>query len=236
MKITCTGCMHGEYPELPGGDLLIITGDITGSDKIPQWTDFYYWLILQPYRMKIYIAGNHDRFLKSIMTHSLNKEILEIAGEAVLSDVVYLCDDGIEFEGIKIWGSPWTYRFPGINKHCMAFTLKNEQELAKKFALIPEDTDILITHGPPVTYLDSVPRKNGGMEAYESVGSGSLLQRVRQIKPRLHVFSHVHEGYGRMTMKYPGYGDENNMEVVNCSHMNGDYDPVNPPITVEYHG
>lgn len=220
MKITFTGCMHGEYPELPGGDLLIITGDITGLDQPILYIDFFKWFEEQKYRQKVLVAGNHDGSLKTLLTHS--------ATEKVHSDCVYLCDDGIEFEGVKIWGSPWTYRFPGINRHCAAFTLKTEKEMAEKFALIPDDTDILVTHGPPLNRLDAVSRRYGQKVAVESCGSGALMTRVREVRPKLHVFSHIHEGYGEEHF--------NGTHFINCSHMNGDYDPVNPPITIEYNG
>src|ERR1700748_3248881 len=110
MKITCISDIHGEYPETTGGDLLILAGDYTGSDKIPQWDAFYKWLHKQDYRKKIMIAGNHDGFLIHAMNTADYREIIGEWGE----DYEYLCDSGTEFEGLKIWGSPWSLLFSGI--------------------------------------------------------------------------------------------------------------------------
>lgn len=90
MDVTCISDLHGNYPELEGGDLLIIAGDYTASDKITQWEQFFKWLKGQDYRKKILIAGNHDNFMMSGFPHNQ----LEAEG---ISDFEYLCDSGTEF-------------------------------------------------------------------------------------------------------------------------------------------
>jgi len=208
MIVDCISDLHGHYPELEGGDLLIVAGDLTKSDTPYEFNQFTDWLRKQEYTKKIFIAGNHDTRLEKFNT--------AIQG--------YLCDSGTEFEGLKIWGSPWTKSFPGMNPNCKSFTLDSEQELAIKFNLIPEDTDILVTHCPPWGYFDHVD--------CEPTGSESLLYVIERIRPKLCVFGHIHEGGGGTTQL--SYWSENPKvtKMVNASHVNERYEPINKPIRV----
>lgn len=222
MIIDCIGCLHGVRPKLEGGDLLIVTGDLTSHDEEEQHFAFNEWLEKQPYKKIILIAGNHDTWI----------EKNECAGFSDYDGqkVEYLCDSGTEFEGLKIWGSPWTAQFKGINPKCTAFTVKNhdhtEEVLSECWNKIPLNTDILVTHGPPFGIFDRPNRD-------QCVGSQSLLEKVLELKPRLHVFSHIHEEGGKQVIfKRPGYGDENNTRFVNCSIMSDNYRPDNEPIRV----
>ena len=205
--------------------MLIVAGDLTAHDAVEEYSEFQRWLVKQRYRKKILIAGNHDTKLESPWPGGLKGPFRE---DKAFYDFDYLCDSGTEFEGLKIWGSPWTPLFKGINPFCKAFMLP-EAELAAKFAMIPDDTDILVTHGPPYGVFDGVvnniPMKNGVMKKIvKQAGSLSLDDRVSDIKPRLHVFGHIHEGYGRDLI-----GD---VEFINCSHVNERYEPVNKPIRI----
>lgn len=229
MIIDCISDLHGHYPELEGGDLLIVAGDLTARDLENEHALFDYWINEQPYTKKVVIAGNHDNML-------VEKRI-----EFQFCD--YLCDSGTEFEyeeplprhvegqncidtyfytpkKLKIWGSPWTLTFPGINRRCTAFT-GTEEELEAKFSLIPADTDILITHGPPYGILDKTVRG-------KHVGSKSLqMQLFTRLNPKLLVCGHIHESYG--TEPKGGFVEY----AANCSHVNENYDPVNKPIRIE---
>lgn len=214
MIIDCVSDLHGYLPELEGGDLLILAGDYTANDRIQGWNKFFDWLDNQNYRKKIMIAGNHDNFCKSWATS--NDSIHDIlAGKPSVS---YLCDSGEEFEGLKIWGSPWSKTFPGINPHCCAFTVDTDEQLAEKWVLIPPDTDILITHSPSFGNFDIV-------QSGESVGSLALWIMCLGIKPKLHVFGHIHEAYGEAK-------HYNGIHLVNASYVNERYQPVNKPIRV----
>ena len=232
MIVDCVADLHGHYPELEGGDLLIVAGDLTKRNLSEEYIEFTEWLCKQEYKKIITIAGNHDNY----------REKYPPAISSGLR-IEYLCDSGTEFEGFKIWGSPWTLTFEGMNPKCKAFTLDNDHEayeeedtkwwpkdikqpsLADKWALIPNDTDILITHMPPYDILDEVlPPNDYSFRA----GSKSLLKRVCEIKPRLHVFGHIHEGYGDMIAEW----DHPNTVFVNASHVNEYYEPVNKPIRV----
>ncbi len=230
MIIDAIADLHGHYPKLEGGDLLIVAGDLTARDLETEHALFDYWLNEQNYKKKIVIAGNHDRVLAE---DRLKFQFCD-----------YLCDSGTEFEGsvdiappygrgkakeiLKIWGSPWTLTFPGINPRCTAFT-GTEADLKAKFALIPYDTDILITHGPAYGVLDRVNRGSG----FECVGSKELMQTVHlRLNLKLHVFGHIHEGYGQETSPFHLDDDTRRCKHVNCSHVNEHYQPVNKPVRI----
>jgi len=211
MIIDCISDLHGYEPELEGGDLLIVAGDLTARDTPAEHLNFIEWLKNQNYKKKIVIAGNHDGFIQKLKSSYFHYT------QTLVDGMEYLCDSGCEFEGLKIWGTPWSNWFHGINPHCKAFT-GSENDLAKKYALIPDDTDILISHGPSFGNLDITKRG-------ESVGSLSLWLKLLQFRPKLHVFGHIHEAYGEVT-------HANGIHLVNASHVNEDYEPVNRPIRV----
>lgn len=209
MRITAVSDLHGFYPKLPGGDLLIVAGDLTANDK--DYGSFQMWLFQQGYRKIVVIAGNHDGFL-------------EKEPDTFDHPICYLCDSGTEFEGVKIWGTPWTPEF--LNWH---FMKKRGQEMRKVWDKVPRDTDILICHGPPYGVLDKIDKFGCGV-AQESVGCEELRLKLYggTLKPKLVVFGHVHEGYGTCEMlDYPG------VKFVNASIMNEHYEPVNKPITID---
>src|SRR6185436_18921144 len=110
MEIDCISDLHGHYPKLEGGDLLIVAGDLTATDTEYQHDDFFVWLNSQPYKKKIFIAGNHDNYLQKN-----NEKFIKTLQK---SDLEYLYDSGTEFEGLKVWGSPWTNWFPQVNPKC----------------------------------------------------------------------------------------------------------------------
>lgn len=210
MKITCISDLHGNYPELPGGDLLIVAGDCTTNDQDYSWHTFYNWLSSQSYKKKIYIGGNHDNRLTRVVDQTPSE-----------CDATYLFDSGTDFEGLKIWGSPWTKTFPGQNPKCKAFTVDTEEELGAKWDLIPKNTDILITHSPPVYSLDETV-------CGKCVGSHILLIATALMPNlKLHVFGHIHESYGYE------YDEDQAVHLINASHVNERYQPVNKPIEIE---
>src|ERR1700677_3825121 len=170
MIVDCISDLHGFHPKLEGGDLLIVAGDLTARDTIEEYEKFGEWLAFQKYRKKVVIPGNHDNQL----TESRIKQINRVIG--TLNGCVYLCDSGTEFEGLKIWGSPWTLTFEGMNPHCKAFTVDTEDELAEKWAMIPDDVDILITHSPRYGVLDYIHNYNTGV--VERVGSKTLTKKT----------------------------------------------------------
>ena len=208
--------MHGHYPRLEGGDLLIIAGDLTAKDRPIEYGHFAAWMDRLNYKKKIFIAGNHDNYFESKGTEFI-KDVYQMIG------VEYLCDSGTEFEGLKIWGSPWTKTFERMNPRCKAFTCDTEEELEEKWKKIPYGVDILITHSPPFKVLDQVCYVNAGENIAEHVGSHSLLYYSRMHQPKLHVFGHIHEAHGQL---------DDIIYYVNASHVNEKYKPVNKPIRV----
>jgi len=222
--IDCVSDLHGFEPELEGGDLLIVAGDLTARDKPMEYDCFCTWLMNQPYKKKIFIGGNHDNLLTDFMPKIYRCPVRkDFKTNENLEHFEYLCDSGTEFEGLKIWGSPWTPWFYGVNPSCKAFML-SESKLVKKWELIPTDTDILITHGPPYGILDRTIRE-------KCAGSTSLYAWLKYVvRPKLHVFGHIHENYGKIEV-FPTYNDKM-MISVNASHVNEKYEPVNKPIRI----
>jgi Icc-related predicted phosphoesterase len=211
MIIDCVGCLHGSYPLLEGGDLLIITGDLTARDQSSQYHDFHKWLQAQDYKKKIFICGNHD--------HSIEQGFFYFNEEWM--GATFLNDSATEFEGLKIWGSPHSLWFEEINPNCSAFT-GNESYIKRKLELIPDNIDILISHSPFYGILDE--NKYG-----KHCGSVSLREVVERVKPKLFVCSHIHEQGGNEVMfKHIG----SDTWCVNCSIMDANYDPINDPIRI----
>lgn len=197
---------HGKHREsaIPFGDILIHAGDImTSGWDSSEIRDFNSWLGKQPHKHKIVIAGNHDwLFEKHRSTRNM------------ITNATYLENSGVEIEGIKFWGSPAQPEFCN-----WAFNYKRGEEIDKIWQQIPDDTDVLITHGPPAGYRDWV--KPG----HESLGCRNLLSRVKKVKPKLHVFGHIHGGYGE--------DHDGVTHFVNASLLNEDYQTTNEPIVVE---
>lgn len=212
MIIDAISDLHGFLPKTQGGDLLIVAGDLTANDSAEGYLKFFIWIAKQQYRKKIVIAGNHDM--------QIHKKKIPMASNA---DFQYLQDSGTEFEGLKMWGSPWTKTFWGINPHCTAFTVDSETKLERKWNKIPDGIDILITHSPPFGVLDQV--KRGNLEdRIERTGSECLYGAVHRIKPKLHFFGHIHEGRGQDVL--------NETKCFNCSHVDREYNPIYKPFRV----
>lgn len=168
-----THLYHNELV-VPDGDVLIHAGDMCRMGSLAELTEAHDFLSALPHRYKIVVAGNHDRGFED-----------QPAARALFKDFIYLQDEGCTIEGVRFYGSPWT---PAYNE--WAFNLPRGAALAEKWALIPENTDILITHGPPLGIGD-----NSGFPGRE--GCEDLLQRVQQIAPKLHLFGHIHQDKGR---------------------------------------
>lgn len=178
--------MHREIKNVPDGDVLVHAGDITRRGEIAVVDDFAHWLKELPHKYKIFIAGNHDFSLE--WENDQKVEILKMFDECGL---VYLQDSGIEIEKVYFYGSPAT----PIHHSKWAFNLPRDgKELAKKWEDIPEQTNVLITHGPPYRILDKVP---SGVFGHAHAGCKILADRVWEL-PHLkaHIFGHIHEGYG----------------------------------------
>lgn len=205
MRLVCISDTHSMHRQVtvPDGDVLIHAGDCLGVGTLEELEDLDNWFSEQPHRHKILIAGNHDWCLQDEPAEA----------EALLRNAIYLRDSGTEIEGLKFWGSPWTPIF-----FDWAFNLERGPAIAERWAQIPSDTDILITHGPPAGVLDQV---NDSL----AVGCGDLAWELERLAVKLHVFGHIHEGYGQQTLQDRLY--------INASTCTGQYKPMNPPVVVD---
>ena len=180
MRIVCVSDTHGWHRDLavPDGDLLVHAGDITRKGELDTVEDFDRWLGSLPHRHKVVICGNHDFCFQEQPT----------AARGRITNAVYLEDSSATVRGLTVYGSPWQPWFGG-----WAFNLPRGPELTAVWAKIPAGTDVLVTHGPPAGILDCTHRG-------ECVGCADLLDRVMEVRPRLHVFGHIHEAAGRFDL------------------------------------
>lgn len=207
MQIVAISDTHGKYRDLkiPDGDILIHAGDVTRGGKKEQVIDFIAWFAEQRHAHKIFVAGNHDFFFEEAYPEEISN--------LIPNEIIYLSDSGVEINGIKFWGSPIT---PWFNN--WAFNRERGTEIKQHWDLIPKDTDVLITHGPPFGILDeTVYGKRTGCE--------ELLLRVYQVKPKYHIFGHIHEEYGNVTKAETTF--------VNASVLDDWYEMKNKPIVVD---
>jgi len=215
MRLVLTSDCHGHLlkARLPDGDVLIIAGDVFANRSGDPDVDAAFQLNalreLDDYcgsldfKRVLLIAGNHDWVFERYK-----------GAHSVLKNIEYLEDSGTEFDGVRFWGSPhqpWFFDW--------AFNWERDgKELAHYWSLIPDNTDVLITHGPPYGILD-LPFGKG-----EPAGCKLLLKRVQAIEPRVHVFGHIHGSYGQKKI--------GSTLFVNACLCNELYHPVNEPAVI----
>ena len=212
MKFVCISDTHGLHKKLtiPEADMIIHSGDFTGRGKVAEIKEFCEWYGKLPHKHKILIAGNHDWGFQT-----KNKECVQICKD---NGITYLQDSHVIIDGLKIHGSPQTPEFAGWAFNCWR-TEKEEQLndeyhggykwIGRFWKMIPDDVDILITHGPPMGILDYCD--NG------YVGCVELLKHIEQKKPTFHIFGHIHEGRGEEIGEFTTH--------INASSLDGWYRP-----------
>ncbi|HSY35604.1 MAG TPA: metallophosphatase domain-containing protein [Acidobacteriaceae bacterium] len=177
MDLVFFGDTHELHREVtvPAGDILICTGDFTMFSKsLRAIKDFDEWLGEQPHPQKWVVPGNHEFFLEA-----------DSRRRSLLSNAQVLIDEAVTVEGLRFYGSPMTPLYGG------AFGKSSSSDRKQHWSKIPNDTHILITHGPPHGILDLSPRPPDRM------GDPELLDRIKQLRQlRLHAFGHVHGAYG----------------------------------------
>jgi Icc-related predicted phosphoesterase len=192
---------------VPDGDVLIHAGDFCQGrtvhlDAVRVFNDE---MAALPHKHKLLVGGNHDWPLQ------LDAE----EARKMLTAVTYIEDGSLTICGVKFYGSPWQPDF-----RLWAFNLQRRcPELKAKWAAIPDNTDVLITHTPPFGVLDF------SSSAQENVGCELLRRRLEFISPKLHVFGHVHEGRGQEI--------NNDTVCINASSVDSDYEPVHKPVVVD---
>jgi len=178
VKFVCLADTHNLHHriEVPDGDVLIHAGDFCGHGRLDEVAAFGAWLETLPHRHKIVVAGNHDRALEDDPEKA----------EPLLGDVIYLRDTAVEINGLSIYGSPWQPWF-----YDWAFQRHRGTPMREIWRRIPEDIDVLITHGPMYGIGDQTA--DGVLAGCEDLRE-EVLGRVR---PRVHVCGHIHEGRGQ---------------------------------------
>lgn len=191
VAVVCVSDTHNSQPALPHGDILIHAGDLTQSGTVKELQAALDWLRVQSHRHKIVIAGNHDLLLDPALDAATGHEAESDRASLDWGDIIYLhdseatitCDNG---RRLRVFGSPKSCRHGN-----WAFQYPRAQGRAIWASTVPEDIDILITHGPPRGHLDLL-----------RIGCPGLLQELWRVRPALHVFGHVHEGHGSEWLQF----------------------------------
>lgn len=204
MDITFISDTHGLHAKLllKGGDMIIHAGDVSSKGSLEEIDQFLNWFKDLDNTYKIFIAGNHDFYFEQAIDFEIDR--------LIPNDVIYLNDSGVSIEGIHFWGSPITPWF-----YDWAFNRQRGLDIKQHWDLIPYQTDVLITHGPPYSKLDKTI-------SGQAVGCAELKEKINLIRPQAHVFGHIHEGYGQL--------DECGTQYINASVLDERYNLTNNPI------
>ena len=246
MRITHISDTHNKHKQLdgklPGGNLLIHSGDISSLGRKHEVEQFIKWFGKQDYMHKVFIAGNHDMtfdreiLLRDKLAHfegrdrnDYDTECAEGKPEWLVEmldnlpdNVYYLENNSIKLEGINIWGSPYSPSFG----YGWGFNKDRGHDINEVWSTIPMDTDIVITHSPIYGYNDRAQNTN------QNVGCADLYHRLHEVKPHLHFAGHIHEGHGWGTIPYKDeWGDIYTFNGCTCNLR---YEAINNPITFDY--
>jgi len=201
--------MHGQYSKKltqwfmdNPADILLFAGDLQ-MNSYDDGTKFLEWLNSLPYTHKICIFGNHDSNWEDVMQQVIKYD-----------NLTFLNHDSITVNGIKIFGSPYSLPFREW------WFMKTEQELRELYRQIPDDVNILITHGSAFGILD---------EAVDgrSTGSISLAKRITELKKlKYHISGHIHENFGKLKV--------GRVTHINASILDERYRVVNDPVVINY--
>ncbi len=208
MKFVTISDTHNQHDSLtlPKGDVLIHAGDVSMRGNKTEITNFLLWFHHQDFKHKIFIAGNHDWFFETATQEQID--------DVVPEGITYLNDSGVTIDGINIWGSPITPWF-----YDWAFNRMRGEDIKKHWDMIPDGTDIVITHGPVFRALDRTIRDD------KNVGCKDLFMRMQEIKPKIHICGHIHECYGQI--------EKTGIKFINASVLNHRYDMTNEPVVFE---
>lgn len=225
MKIVFISDTHTRHDfAIPEGDLLVHCGDLTFTGAAVDLVREAKWLqgikIGHGFQEVVIIAGNHDWLAEQ--NPGLTKSIF------TEHSCLYLHHEPAEIEGIKFFGSGYTPFFMN-----WALNVRRGPDLARLWSQIPDDTQILVTHGPPwgigdrtLGYENVLPY---GIE-YEPprhVGCHDLLRRIEQLNDlKIHACGHIHSGYG--------VHKTDKVTYLNCSTVNENYKAVNSPLVIDW--
>ena len=191
MKLVCISDTHMQLDKviIPDGDILVHTGDLTGLGTIKEMSKELFELSKHRARFKqiLLVEGNHD-WLGQHNPILMNEMCRD-------SGITLLRDSGITIDGIKFYGSPWQPEFCN-----WAYNLPRGQALKEKWDLIPDDTQVLLTHTGPNGIMDAKDVFNSKICEYEvqHLGCVDLYNRIMELKEiKLQVWGHLHFGYGQ---------------------------------------
>ncbi|KAK3294924.1 Metallo-dependent phosphatase-like protein [Chaetomium fimeti] len=192
VSVVCVSDTHNTQPPLPDGDVLIHAGDLTQSGLLLELQAAVKWLRAQSHPVKVVVAGNHDLLLDTGcdgQKRTANENAVAERGAIDWGDIIYLenaeitvtCPNG---RRLRVYGSPcsprhgnWAFQYP-----------RAEDVWA---GTVPHGIDVLVTHSPPRGHLDLL-----------KLGCEHLLRELWRVRPRLHVFGHVHEGAGTEWLRF----------------------------------
>lgn len=205
MRVVLISDTHNLHEKLvlPAADVIIHAGDVSGNGTFREVLNFLQWYSELPYANKIFIAGNHD-----FAFEHKSVPVLDLP-----QGITYLEDSMVTVNGVKVYGSPYTPEF-----YNWAFMKKRGPQIKKVWDAIPQGVDILVTHGPPLMILDENAKG-------QHQGCEDLLLSVKQVRPKIHVFGHIHEAYG--------IEEQFGTRFVNASVLDQHYRMVNTPIVVD---
>lgn len=236
MKIVCISDTHNKHKQIDcgEGDILIHAGDATGRGQSGEIEPFLKWFGSQKFNFKILIAGNHD--------WGFEREPERYEEMCAKYGIYYLNDSGMEVqcpltkETIKIWGSPvqpefcnWAFNrrvSENLDVDIYHYSGKIYPWIKPHWDKIPNDTDILITHGPPLGVRDGVQNAFHGKDKVTHVGCPHLMKAIKRVKPKLHVFGHIHEEHG-VTHEY-------GTMFVNAAQLNDRYNVTYKPVEIQW--
>lgn len=200
MKIVVISDTHDKvFNELPEGDVLIHCGDYSNYGCYDGTKKFFEWFVKHPHKYKIVIPGNHEKIICPFKNHTTKKWVAELI-YSYRDRVKFLVDEELVIEGVKFYGTPWCNGDSDIMAW-WGFYIEDDEERTKMFAKIPSDTDILISHVPPYGIQDEYMKR--------LLGCTSLIKRVFEIKPLVHVFGHIHSANGHV--------EHNGINFYNCA-------------------
>lgn len=217
MKITAISDTHNRHKSLTsqlevGGDVILHAGDATGRGEKGEVEAFLKWYGELDYSHRLFTPGNHDWLFER--NPQLAQELCDKYG------VTLLHNKEVVIDGVKFYGSAVTPWF-----HSWAFNVHRGPDIAAEWAKIPNDTNVLVTHGPVHGILDIVPYANGTPK--ERVGCHDLFDRVMQLEHlKMHFCGHIHHSHGEHY-----FNGKKFFNVAICDEM---YAPTNPITIVEY--
>lgn len=212
IKIDCVSDLHLYFgPKLDGGDILVVAGDISYVGNAIDFIEFNSWLgkLKDKYKAIVVTPGNHDKGTQR--NPALFKSLVPNATH-------YLINESATILGLKFFVSPITPTF-----FDWAWMADRGEPIKKYWDMIEEGTDVIVSHGPPYGILDQCPDWQDHTKLV-SVGCEELLKAVKRIKPRAHIFGHIHESHGKITI--------DGTTFVNAAIMDETYKPVNDPISI----